>query len=166
MLFNVALGIVLPWAVAIFVVRKDERFILAVMSPFATALGYTLNTLWSHQGFGYMLPKFEDNLTLAGLPCELGMFPVTVSLFIIMTMRTKKVVWMLLLFALTDTACEGLGRTIGKLVYLNGWNIFETYIEYVAGFMANLWYWRMVERIARSQKWVTGTYLRGPDRIK
>ena len=147
MLLNVLMGLVLPWTVAVFVVRRSERYIVAVMSPFGTALGYTLNTVWTHQGFGYMLPKFEDNLTIAGLPCELGMFPVTVSLFIIMTQRTRRVLWMLLLFPLVNTACEGFGLVIGKLVYLNGWNLFETYVEYGCGFAANFWYWKLIERL-------------------
>jgi hypothetical protein len=149
MTFNIMLGIVLPWAVAIFMVRKPERYIVAVMSPFATTLGYTLNTLWTHQGFGYMLPKFPDNLTLAGLPCELGVFPVTVSLFIIMYRRTHKLILMLILFPLVNTSCEALGLILGKLVYLKGWNLFETYIEYVVGFAANLLYWQLVSRVRR-----------------
>lgn len=152
MMFNILLGIVLPWIVAVFVVRKAERYIVAVMSPFATTLGYTLNTLWTHQGFGYMLPKFPENWTLAGLPCELGMFPVTVSLFIIMYRRTHKLFLLLTLFPLVNTSCEGLGLILGKLVYLNGWNLFETYIEYVAGFAANLLYWQLISRTKRDYR--------------
>ncbi|QQE77077.1 hypothetical protein [Alicyclobacillus sp. SO9] len=82
-----------------------------------------------------MLPKFQHNWTLAGMPCELGMFPVTVSLFIIMYRRTDK----LLL----------LGLLTGKLLYLNGWNLFETYIEYVVGFIVNLLYWQLILRVSR-----------------
>ncbi|QQE77076.1 hypothetical protein [Alicyclobacillus sp. SO9] len=48
MMYNLVLGIVLPWTVALFLVRKSERYVVVVMSPFATTLGYTLNTLWTY----------------------------------------------------------------------------------------------------------------------
>ncbi|WP_078427143.1 hypothetical protein [Alkalihalobacterium alkalinitrilicum] len=142
MLFNFVLGLLFPWILLLYVLRKHTKYII-LFAPIGASLAFFFNEL-GFQYFWGMKPIYK-NITFSALPLNLGIYPV-LSSFIGYFFTKRKVhpfVW-ILGFSLTLTIFEWLFEVYGIVFYINGWNIFWTYVSYVLAFALIYGYYRLL----------------------
>lgn len=138
-------GFVTPWVLSLFIVKRKEWLTVFVMAPFASIMGMTLDRMWFHLGYGAFHPNPTSSMD--AIPCELGVFPVFVSIFVIFTERYRRKWLFLCIFTTIVTLWEGFGILIGVVEYKNGWNLFETYVTYFVGFWVSFYWYELWLRL-------------------
>lgn len=124
---NIMIGFIIPWIIALIIVRK--RKILYYIAPFASVLSFTVNTSGLYY-FWAIYPFELGNLSI--LPFNLGMFCLfpCISIYIIKKYDFNIYIG-LPIASLAMTLIEGCGLLEGRIAYYNHWNIVATYFSYL-----------------------------------
>jgi len=128
MIFNIAVGFILPWIVVAYLLRKQKKFII-LFYPISALISFFINDI----GFVYFWELHQFNATaLPALPYNLGLFPLLGCLFIfVIHIKRLSLPITLLLFVFFTTIAEFFMVFIGKIIYKNGWNIAWTFLSYL-----------------------------------
>ncbi|WP_338539531.1 CBO0543 family protein [Paenibacillus tundrae] len=141
MLGNFIVGFVIPVIIGGWILRRQLK-ILLIYYPLGIATSACINSV----GFNFfwnILPNTR-NQSYAALPMDLGIYPMAGCLMIYAIVVHKKKPWpSILVAASTLTLIEWIAKTMGHVVYFNGWNIFWTFCSYVLPFVLAYGYCRM-----------------------
>jgi hypothetical protein len=136
---NIIFGFIIPWFFGFWLYIKQPKIILLLV-PVGSTISFAINQF----GFNYFWrfqPIFK-NISFSAIPLDLGIYPVLTSFLIYLI--HKKILnkfLIIFLFSFFTTCIEWLGYIMKKVIYLNGWNIFWTFISYtVAYFLGYLYY--------------------------
>ncbi len=132
MLLNIVLGLLIPWILCILLVQKAP-IVVFVMFPVGIAIAFLAND-WGFDLF-WMVSPILKNPSLSALPYNLGYFPLLACIFAYF--KVKKGInstLLVIIFSIITTSIEGGALLIGRVLYLNGWNILFTYLVYITGF--------------------------------
>lgn len=144
MIFNIIVGFIIPWAFGIYLYFKDRKTLL-IIAPIGAAIALVYNTV------GFYIPfwKLKDFSLgrMSGLPFDLGVYPVVLSYLIYFIKNYKvKSYKLILLFSVITTIGEFIGVLMGRVVYLNSWNIGWTFISYLIPYITGYVYYRQLKR--------------------
>jgi len=128
MLGNVIWGLFIPLLIGGWILRRNVN-ILLVYFPLGVATSSCINSA----GFNFfwnILPNTR-NQSYAGLPFDLGIYPIAGCLMIYMIHIKNAKSWpAIFITSLTLTLIEWLAKEMGRVIYFNGWNIFWTFFSY------------------------------------
>ncbi|WP_027622914.1 hypothetical protein [Clostridium lundense] len=124
---NIIIGFIIPWIVALAIVR--ERKIIYYIAPFAIILATIINASGLYY-FWAIYPFELGNLSI--VPLNTGLFCLfpCVSFQIIKKYDINAYTG-LPVASLIMTLIEGSGVLAGRIVYYNHWNIILTYFSYL-----------------------------------
>ncbi|MFQ3543099.1 hypothetical protein Q7A53_03365 [Halobacillus rhizosphaerae] len=132
MLLNIILGILIPWILCILLIQRAP-IVVFVMFPIGISIAFLAND-WGFDLFWLVSPTLT-NPSLSALPYNVGYFPFLASLFAYFKVKQGRNSTLLVtIFSIITTSIEGCALIIGKVHYLNGWNILYTFLVYVTGF--------------------------------
>ncbi|GGF15158.1 hypothetical protein GCM10010954_12220 [Halobacillus andaensis] len=145
MWINILIGLVLPGAIIGYLFKKNP-VVITLMYP----VGVTFAVIFNFGGFGLfwdVSPTYEHNPSLSALPFIIGYFPLWSCLFGFI--KIKEIVnpfLLTLLFTIITTILELWAVWLGKILYLNGWNFFWTFVIYLAGFIGVIFYIKLLKK--------------------
>ncbi|WP_251529870.1 CBO0543 family protein [Metabacillus litoralis] len=146
MIFNILIGLVLPWTVAIFHLYKKERTIIPLIGSFFSVIAFIVNEFGFYCGFWRIAPFF-DQKTLSALPFNLGMYPILASYLIYFIKKTKKPYLMTFFISIFTTFLELTLVLSEKVIYSNGWNIIWTFFSYLIPYIWLYWYYLYLKKL-------------------
>lgn len=150
MVLNVAFGFIVPWVLVAFILRKDRKS-LFLGAPIGAVSAFVINELGFHMNFWRMKP-FELH-ALSAMPLDIGMYPVLSAFFIHNVRKNKNNLTLLIfMFSMITALMEYFGVIIGWIRYYNGWNIYYTFLSYLAAFCISALYYHSI----RKQYFLTG----------
>ncbi|ARI77916.1 hypothetical protein HM131_14130 [Halobacillus mangrovi] len=145
MWINVLCGLLLPGIIIGYLFKKNPPLI-TLMYPIGVAIAF----VGSDWGFGFfwdVSPTFEHNPSLSAFPYKIGYFPLLSCLFgYIKVKEIVKTPLLIFLFSFITTFMELLAVWSGKILYSNGWNIFWTFVTYLAGFIVAFLYIKILKK--------------------
>lgn len=144
MIFNIIVGFIIPWTFGIYLYFKDRKTLLTI-APIGAAIALVYNTV----GFYVPFWKISDFSLgrMSALPFDLGVYPVMISYLIYFIKNYKvKSYKLILLFSVITTAGEFIGVLIGRVVYLNSWNLAWTFVSYLIPYITGYVYYRQLKR--------------------
>ena len=143
MLFNLVIGFILPWVLAIFFLPNKEIIIFIV--PVSSAIAFTINTLGFYF-FWDLRPVLSREQSLSRLPVDLGLYPVSGCFLIhfITALETKPSI-LIILFSSFLTALELIAKKFNKVIYRNRWNGYLTFLSYFTGYALTYCYYLIVQ---------------------
>ena len=141
MFFHTIVGFIFPWILGVYLIRNQTR-IFVIIYPVGAAIAFLINKI----GFNYFWKMNEDfvELSFPSLPYDIGLFPI-LSCFFICIIHYKKVPFLItfLVFILGESFFELLLVMLGKLDYLNGWNIYWTAASYGISLLMTYVYYKI-----------------------
>ncbi|TDL34837.1 hypothetical protein E2R51_03700 [Jeotgalibacillus sp. S-D1] len=144
MIINTLFYFILPWLIALFVIRIDIKIIL-VIAPFAAIAANILNTITVEYNWVDVTPyTFETNFE--SIPMVLGIIPVFSSIFISIVINSQNDFRWFLVFSIVNTLIEWIFLWLGLARYTNGWNIGWTFVVYLVGYGSVYGYYRLLCR--------------------
>jgi hypothetical protein len=146
MWINIIFGFIIPWLVALYLVRKSPKTLLLIY-PISGLLSMAINSLGFQMRFWDFTPLIPNDESVSALPLDLGLYPI-IACFMIRTimLHRNKTALILFLFVLFTTLLEYMGLLIGKVSYGNGWNIGFTFLSYLLALGCVYIYFRILER--------------------
>jgi hypothetical protein len=138
MVLNIIVGFIIPWIIALVFIR--ERKILFLITPFACTVSLCINDL----GFFFFWRLYPFNLySLSALPYDFGLFCLypCFGIYIIRKFRINPSL-VLLVASILLTLSEGCGVLIGRVYYLNHWNIVATFFSYYISIIASYLFYK------------------------
>ncbi|MFB4165787.1 hypothetical protein ACE1TI_18810 [Alteribacillus sp. JSM 102045] len=87
MIYNILIGMVIPWICLIFLFKKTAKVML-ITFPLGISIAFLAND-WGEDIFWGITPYIEKNPSLATLPINIGYFPLLACL--LAYVQTKKV---------------------------------------------------------------------------
>ncbi|MBT2615137.1 MULTISPECIES: CBO0543 family protein [unclassified Bacillus (in: firmicutes)] len=142
MFFHTIVGFIFPWILGVYLVRNQTR-IFIIIYPVGAAIAFLINKI----GFNYFWKMNEDfvELSFPSLPYDIGLFPILSCLYICV-IYYKKMPFLItfLVFTLGTSFIELLLVILGKLDYLNGWNIYWTAVSYGISYLTIYGYYKLV----------------------
>lgn len=142
MLLNIILGFVIPWIIALVIIR--ERKIIYYIAPFASAISFIVDDL----GFYYFWNLYPFKLgNISAIPFNIGLFCLYPCIVIELIRKYKfKVFFMLFVSSLIITLMEGCGLLVDRVFYRNNWNIVATYFSYFISLVSSYTFYKILER--------------------
>ncbi|MCE7794480.1 hypothetical protein K8O68_19035 [Salipaludibacillus sp. CUR1] len=145
MLVNIILGTVIPWVIIIYLYKRAPKIVLLFV-PFGIALAFLINDLG--QEVFWMVTPFLENASWATLPINIGYFPCLACLFVYFKINNLVNDWLLLIFSVSGAILlEFTALTLGKVIYLNNWNLLYTSLVYLSGIILTLSYIFLLRRL-------------------
>ncbi|OBZ10310.1 CBO0543 family protein [Bacillus sp. FJAT-26390] len=143
---NIIFGFIIPWLVALYLVRKSPKTLLLIY-PVGALVSMAINSLGFQMRFWDFTPLIPNDESVSALPLDLGLYPI-IACFMIWTimLHRNKTALILFLFVLFTTLLEYVGLLIGKVTYGNGWNIGFTFLSYLLALGFVYIYFRILER--------------------
>lgn len=142
MLLNVILGFILPWIVAIYLIKADVR-ILALIAPIGSVIAFTFDVIGFSLKFWRITPFYETEV-MAALPMHLGIYPILAAFMVFFIHRKGLNKFIGILgFTLLTTLFEYIGVLIDKVHYGNSWNIFWTFFSYLVPYILVYLYYKL-----------------------
>ncbi|KSU84438.1 hypothetical protein GA0061096_0526 [Fictibacillus enclensis] len=144
MIYQVIVGLIIPWMVGTYLCFKKPKFMLMIV-PIGISTAFLIND-W---GFNYFwrLKHSYKNLSLASVPYNIGLFPILGCLFISSIHYTKLNTFLsLILFTIFTTLIEFWALKEGEIIYRNGWNIGFTAISYFIGYLVVFIYYKLLRK--------------------
>jgi prepilin signal peptidase PulO-like enzyme (type II secretory pathway) len=144
MLFHIIVGFILPWIVGVYLFKKQKKLFI-IFYPIGAATSFLINEI----GFNYFwrMDKTFEELSLASVPYDLGLYPILCCLFIC-TIHYKKIPILItfLVFTFEITFAEFIAVLLEKLVYRNKWNIIWSGVSYLTSFFIVYVYYKLVRK--------------------
>jgi hypothetical protein len=140
MLFNVVAAFIIPWIIAIYLIRKNVNILLLIW-PVGSVLAFTVDILGVHLDFWHVFP-FHDTEPFSALPMYLGLYPI-LACYMIYVYHTGRLNAFLSVIGFTSfiTLMEYVALRVGYVVYGNGWAIYYTFLSYLVPlFLVYLYY--------------------------
>lgn len=144
MIFNIIVGFIIPWVFGIYLYFKDRKTLLTIV-PLGAAIALFYNAI------GFYVPFWKINdLSLgriSALPFDLGAYPILLSylIYFIKSNKTKDYK-LILLFSILTTVGEFIGVLMGRVIYLNSWNLGWTFVSYLIPYITGYVYYRQLKR--------------------
>lgn len=144
MIINILTFFILPWLIALFVIKIDIKIILMI-APFAAIAANILNTITIEYNWVDVSPyTFATNFE--SIPMVLGIIPVFSSVFISIVVNSNNDFRWFLIFSIGNTLIEWLFLWLGLVRYSNGWNIAWTFVVYLAGYGSVYGYNKLLQK--------------------
>ncbi|KAB2395299.1 hypothetical protein F8172_14965 [Bacillus cereus] len=143
-LANIIFGFIIPWIFGIWLFKRNPKVILLI-APIGIAIAFLINE-WGVNYFWEFKPIFK-NISLSAYPLNLGLYPILVCFFIYIEMKKQfNTLGLICFFTLFLTVLEKIAHLLGKVNYINGWNIFWTFISYLVAILIVYSYFRILVR--------------------
>ncbi|MFD1017662.1 hypothetical protein [Thalassobacillus hwangdonensis] len=144
MLVNTLIGACIPLLICLLLYKRNPQIIVA-MYPFGVAVAFLAND-WGFTHF-WMVTPYKEPDSISAMPFNLGYFPLMSCLIIVVKYKLLwKSIYLILLFTTIGTCLEGFGVLVGKIIYLDGWNIFYTSLIYFSSFTLAILYSKVLMR--------------------
>ena len=131
-LFNLTVGLLIPWIIAIIFCRRTPLLFLTV-APVMALLSITLNQIGMEMKFWTLHPETKY-LIFNSINIDFGFNPASAVLFTFMIYMKQWKRWIVYLgFLIFLTGAEELAVIFNKVKYGSHWNIFYTCIAYLLG---------------------------------
>ncbi|MBC2578856.1 hypothetical protein [Clostridium sp. DJ247] len=142
MTLNIILGFIIPWVIALIIVR--ERKIIYYIAPFASTISFIVDDL----GFYYFWNLYPFKLVnLSAIPFNIGLFCLYPCIIIeLMREYNIRACVGLPIMSLIITLIEGCGLLIGRIVYYNHWNIIATYFSYFISLLISYTFYKILKK--------------------
>lgn len=142
MTFNIIIGFLIPWIFGIYIYIKEKRLFL-VIYPFGCTVSYTINIIGFYFKFWSIAPYRYG--VFSSLPLNLGLYPIVGTYFVfLLNRRVGKSYYLILIFSLLTTCFEYLMLILKKGIYGAGWNLFWTFVSYLAAYILAYCFYRLV----------------------
>lgn len=142
MTFNIIAGFFIPWILGIYIYIKEKSLFLTIY-PFGCTISYTFNMIgfyfkfWDIAPYGYGI--------FASLPLNLGLYPILGTYFVfLLDRKVSKAPYLMVVFSLLTTGFEYLMIIIKRGIYGHGWNLFCTFVSYLAAYILGYNFYRLV----------------------
>lgn len=131
MRINNLYGFIIPWILGLKLIQKDKNLLLK-MFPFIALMSTLINFWGRYNKFWILKPRLRKRRYLTTMPFNIGLFPIlgTTMVYIIRSSKLHPSFWYVLNSLLT-TGLEFSYKSLGRVVYGNGWNLFKTFISYL-----------------------------------
>jgi hypothetical protein len=144
MVLNIIIGFIIPWIFGIWLYRKNKNIVLFI-APIACALSCVVDILGFDLDFWRLVPI--KLLGLSALPFNLGLYIVYPCFTVYWLERTSLNHFLaLLISSLVITIAEYMGVIAGRVIYLNGWHIWFTYLSYLIPYCLLYCYYRIIKQ--------------------
>jgi len=141
---NIVIGFVVPWLLAIYLMRKSSIIILITL-PITSLVAILSNTFGFQLKFWTFTPLIQGEESISALPLDLGLYPV-IACYMVYWIRNSQTNHLVILFVtiLFTTLLEYIALLIGKTSYSNGWNIYWTFVSYLVAYVIVYVYYRIL----------------------
>lgn len=143
---NIVIGFVVPWILAIYLMRKASIVIIITL-PIASLVAILSNTFGFQLKFWSFTPLIHGEESISALPLDLGLYPV-IACYMVHWIRISQTNHLVILFVtiLFTTILEYVALLIGKTSYSNGWNIYWTFVSYLIAYGIVYLYYRILAK--------------------
>lgn len=144
MIFNYILYLIIPWIFGIILYRKDSRTFLTIF-PFGSIISLIINIWGIYMGYWSIYPYSSSYFS--SILLSLGLFPI-LGTYLVYLAKNKRVNALLLLaaFSIISTIMKGIMVTFGRSMYSNGWNIYLTFVIFLAAYLLGYMYYILLRR--------------------
>ncbi len=138
---SIILGFIAPWILGVYLYRR-ARLIIAIIVPFASALGFSLNTIGMDLGYFYPTVTTHTFMHSITILANLGLLAIESCLFIFLIERIRISTFLLnILVSLVSSLIDVLFIVLKLLAYNPPWNIYWTFIFYfICFYIINFYY--------------------------
>lgn len=142
MIFNIIIGFLIPWILGIYIYIKEKRLFL-VIYPFGCTVSYTISMIGFYFKFWGIVP-YKYGI-FASMPVNLGLYPILGTYLVFLIYKgIGKPYYLILAFSLLTTGFEYLMLIFKKGMYGNSWNLFWTFILYLAAYISAYCFYYLV----------------------
>lgn len=150
MLYHIILGFIIPWIFGVYLYKKHMK-LMVLFFPIGSVIAFLINDLGVN--FFWRFEPSLVNISLAGMPYDLGFYPIASVFFIIIIHHNKlNLKTALFVFVLGTTLLEFITVMQNKVFYRNGWNTFGTACSYLISYFMVFVYYQLLRELKVIEK--------------